>query len=173
MRHWAHTAAACLALSGPALAQQDNRAGLPQEQVRQELTMIDAALKAGLPLDPAARSHRFDDEEATRLLTGKRWTFVTMHVESRYDFFEDGRFRMTSLPTPPYYVPKTVSEGKWAIEDDRLCLIFAGSGTTETRNCIVGYVLGKVIALGAADNTNPPKGILFGVLGSPEAIPDE
>ncbi|WP_296579514.1 hypothetical protein [Xanthobacter sp.] len=173
MRQWAHAAAAWLALSGPALAQQDNPAGLPPEQVRQELAMIDAALKAGLPLDPAARSHRFDQEEATRLFAGKRWTFVTMHVESRYDFFVDGRLRTTNLPSPPYYVPKTVRVGKWSIDEDKLCLIFAETGKAETRKCIVGYVLGNAVALGATDNNSPPKGILFGVLGSPEAIPDE
>ncbi|MFG1371192.1 hypothetical protein V5F32_03365 [Xanthobacter oligotrophicus] len=173
MRQWALAAATCLVLSGPALAQQDRASGLPGEQLQQEFAMIDAALRTGQSLDPAARSHRFDSEEATRLFAVERWTFVMMHVESRYDFFEDSRLRITSLPSPPYYVPKSVSTGKWAIEGDKLCLIFGELEATEKRSCIVGYVLDNFIVLGATDNNNPAKGAVFGVFGSPEAIPDE
>ncbi len=172
MRHWAHAAAVSLALCGLAPAQQDMPAGMPREQLQQEFAMIQAALQTGRPLDPAARSHRFDGEEAARLFTGKRWALGGLHLNSRYDFFEDGRLRTTTLPSPPYPAAQTVRMGEWAIEGDRLCLIFAESGAAARRSCIVGYGLGNSVVLAVPDDNTPAKGTIFGVLTNAEAIPD-
>ncbi|MFG1344713.1 hypothetical protein V5F59_07460 [Xanthobacter autotrophicus DSM 431] len=176
MRLWASAAVAFLALTGPVAAQQGAPAGLPlpPEQMRQEFAMIQAAHKAGSPLDPASRFHRLAGEEATRLVAGRRWTFVTLHVEAHFDFFDDGRLRVTNLPSQLFGLPETVRTGTWTVEGDALCLVFETQGGTADRSCMLGYGLGNYVLLGANGDNSPAarNRAMAGTLLSPGAIPD-